>query len=141
MTEQEQIDLVAEEIMGWVKPASPGMPLAWMDWWQDTPDGKPYRAWNGYWIVDVDDEWDEDTKDLYHMVGNCKWNPAARWDHAGMLVDRMVEDGLLFSLHNAPGWYAKFHDEHGLVVTRSGFQATGPAAIFAAAVATLEGKP
>ena len=100
MTEEEQDDLVATEIMGWR---------------------------------------------LYVGDGVDSWNPRTRWDHAGMLLDKLAESAILVELahHEATGWECSIYLRDGTYHTNEpdddGMCApTGPAAIFEAAFATLE---
>jgi len=95
MTEQEQDDLVATEIMGWR---------------------------------------------LYVGDGVDYWDPRTRWDHAGMLFDKLIADG--YSIETDTSERAcevlLYHANPDKVARVVRATSAFPATLFAAALATLE---
>lgn len=121
MTEQEQTVLVATEIMEWASKIYRGGVAVW-----DRETGNH--------VLRDDDEY---------------WDPRTRWDHAGMLAEKICSDrDITMTLRYKR--YATVAFEKTIVYKKSGWRVaclgqascpTVPAAIFAAALATLEDKP
>ena len=113
----ERTERIATEIMGW--------------------RARIYR--NGVAV------WDKETGN--HVINDDDeyWNPRTRWDHAGMLLDKLVERAIVVELthYEETGWDCEIYPRDGSCYTNEPDDddmcaPTGPAAIFEAAYATLE---
>ena len=105
----ERTERIATEIMGWTYDFG-------ADWYRGERDGIMR------WYMSAPD-----------------WNPRERWDHAGMLWEKLNELHCVVEVchHEVTGWTCDVHPRTSCECI-SGVGDTGPAAIFEAACATLE---
>ena len=114
MTNDEQTALVAEKIMGWTYDSG-------SDWYWSKRDGI-----------------------MRHHMPAPDWDPRIRWDHAGMVIEKMIEKGFscLTDSDPATGDYpvmssAVFIQLEPFVYFDWGNAEKLPAAIFAAVLAKI----
>lgn len=96
MDNQEINERIAREVMGWSLPHEvyedwDGMPDSWL---KPEPKNRTGYEWVGFWSQEPPiGLWD-----LWRCTGSEVWNPCERWDHAGMVLDRLAELGFVVSI-------------------------------------------
>ncbi len=105
MTEQQKIERLATEVMGWGKKHVKDNPELSFQWWSD---GEPtFKYWKDVTVGEVDDMVHnsmvpEQADDIHALM----WNPLTDWNHWRQVEEKVMEDERL------KAWFfADFCDE------------------------------
>ena len=152
MTEHEKIVKLAMGVMEWVAETLENCDgVAFLQ----VVDGFQHPQWTGYGIglpsnFQGTARWRDGESTYSVMLPGENWNPFTRWDHAGMVLEKMEELGFDYTIcgnhdreHGGPiDGYVEFWMGHKLVNYRCAHFRNAsdiPAAIGEAALATLAG--